>query len=448
MARTLYLDCFSGASGDMVLGALLDAGLPFDGLRDVVSTLQLDDVTIAVDRVDRCGIAATKFRVVEGSDGAPLDPVPGSVHRHDHELDHHHGVDAHDHQHDDQDGAHDHQHGEHAHDHPGHGRHHHRGLSDIAAIVERSGLSAAARTRAIGLFTRLAEVEAGIHQMPIEQVHLHEVGAVDSIVDIVGAVFAFEWFAPDRIVASPLNVGSGTVHCAHGELPVPAPATTRLLEGAPIYAHGPRGELLTPTGALLVTDYASEYGAVPSMTLGPVGYGAGDRNPKGMPNVLRVLVGETGGPAPLERVVVVECQIDDMNPQIYGVLMDRLHAAGALDVFYAPIQMKKNRPGTLVTVIASPDRRQALCDLLFAETTTIGVRVSETSRERLERDLVAVDTPLGVIRMKVARRDDTVLNAAPEFDDCVRVAEANRVSVKHVQAVAAKAWLERNPETR
>ena len=279
--------------------------------------------------------------------------------------------------------------------------------------------------------------------MPIEQVHLHEVGAVDSIVDVVGAVFAFEWFAPDRIVASPLNVGSGTVHCAHGELPVPAPATTRLVEGAPIYAHGPRAELLTPTGALLVTDYASEYGPVPSMTLGPVGYGAGDRNPEGMPNVLRVLVGETGDPASLERVVVIECQIDDMNPQIYGVLMDRLHAAGALDVFYAPIQMKKNRPGTLVTVVAPPHRRRAVCDLLFTETTTIGLRVSETSRERLERELVPVDTLLGAIRMKVARREGTVLNAAPEFDDCVRVAEASGVSVKHVQAMAAKAWLDR-----
>lgn len=440
MARTLYLDCFSGASGDMVVGALLDAGLPLDRLRDVVSTLGLPGVTIAADRVDRSGIAATKFRVVEGADGRPQDRALRPDHRHNHGRDDEHRVDYdHDHAHPD-DHTHDH---DHTHERASHRHHPHRGLPDIAALVEHSGLSAASKARAIGLFTRLAEVEAGIHQMPIEQVHLHEVGAVDSIVDIVGAVFALEWLAPDRIVASPLNVGSGTVHCAHGELPVPAPATTRLLEGAPIYSHGPRAELLTPTGALLVTDYASEYGPVPAMTLDRVGYGAGDRNPEGMPNVMRVLVGETGDSAPLERVVVVECQIDDMNPQIYGVLMDRLQAAGALDVFYVPIHMKKNRPGTLVTVVAPLTRRHAVCDLLFVETTTIGLRVSETSRERLDRELVSVDTPLGAVRMKVARRDGTVLNAAPEFDDCVRVAEASGVSVKFVQAMATKAWLDR-----
>ena len=297
----------------------------------------------------------------------------------------------------------------------------------------------------MALFTRLAEIEAGIHQVPVEEVHLHEVGAVDSIVDIVGVVFALEWFAPDRIVASPLNVGSGTVRCEHGELPVPAPATVRLVEGVPIYSSGPPVERLTPTGALLVTGYATDYGGVPPMTVRATGYGAGRRDLSGTPNALRVLLGDDGlaaGTSTVERAAVVECEIDDMNPQIYGVLLDRLRTAGAVDAYYTPIQMKKNRPGTLVTVLAAPERRQAVCDVLFAETTTLGVRTSETTRECLERAIVPVDTPLGVIPVKVARRAGAVLNVAPEFDDCVRAAEAHGLSVKQVQAVAMKAYLD------
>lgn len=323
--------------------------------------------------------------------------------------------------------------------------HAHRSLSAITAIVERSGLSASARERAVTLFTRLAQVEADIHQVPVEEVHLHEVGAVDSIVDIVGSVFALEWFAPDRVVASPLNVGSGTIRCEHGELPVPAPATVRLVQGAPIYSSGPAVERLTPTGALLVTGYAAGYGGVPPMTVRTVGYGAGRRDLAGTPNALRVLIGDDGADAAgavVERVAVVECEIDDMNPQIYGVLMDRLRAAGAVDAYYTPIQMKKNRPGTLVTVLAAPDRRHAVSEVLFAETTTLGVRTSETTRECLERHMVEVDTPLGTIPIKVARRGSAVLNAAPEFEDCVRVAETHGLSVKQVHAVAMKAYLD------
>ena len=342
-------------------------------------------------------------------------------------------------------GAHGHR-GGHAHGpHDGGPDHGHRSLSAITAIVERSALPARARERAVALFTRLAGIEADIHQVPIEQVHLHEVGAVDSIVDVVGAVFALEWFNPDHIVSSPLNVGSGTVRCEHGELPVPAPATARLVEGAPIYSSGPAVERLTPTGALLVTGYAASYGGVPPMTVRAVGYGAGLRDLAGTPNALRVLLGDDGaasGGATVERIAVIECEIDDMNPQIYGVLMDRLRAAGALDVFYTPIQMKKNRPGTLVTAIAGPGGGGAVREVLFAETTTLGVRTSETTRECLDRAVVPVETPLGTIPVKVARRAGTVLNAAPEFDDCVRVAEAHGVSVKQVQAVAMKAYLD------
>ena len=409
MAKILYLDCFSGISGDMLLGALLDAGAPFDELERVVASLGLDGVSIARERVDRAGVGATKFRVADG---------------------------GHDHHHD-----HGHHHEGHKHDH-----HHHRGLSEITAIVERAALPAAARTRAVGLFRRLAEVEAGIHGVPVEEVHLHEVGAIDSIVDITLAVAAMERLAPERVVASPLNVGSGTVTCEHGELPVPAPATVELLAGAPIYAQGPPVELVTPTGALLVTAYADGFGPLPPMRVGQIGYGAGDRDLPARPNVLRALVGEAdeapeeAGAA--ERVVVLECEIDDMNPQLYGVLMERLTGAGAFDVFYAPIQMKKNRPGTLVTVVAPPGRREALAGLLFAESTTIGVRITETARERLDREVVTVESPIGPVRIKVARRDGVVVNAAPEFEDCARLAAEQGLPVKAAQALAARAWLD------
>lgn len=425
MARLLYLDCFSGASGDMILGALIDASVPFPEVAKVVDSLGLDGVSVAHRRVNRSGIGATKFRVIDGQHADTHDHLHTSDHGHTH--DHHHSPDnalAHSHQLPNE-------------------ANHHRGLSEITEVVERSALSPTGRARAVALFRRLAEVEADIHQMPVEDVHLHEVGAVDSIVDIVGAVFALEWIGADRIVASPLNVGSGTVVCAHGELPVPAPATTRLLGNAPIYAAGPSVELLTPTGALLITAYADAYGPMPSMRIAQTGYGAGDRDLEGRPNVVRAFVGDTADSTEeLERVVVLECEIDDMNPQIYGLLMDRLVEAGALDVFYTPIQMKKNRPGTLVTIIVSPEHREALMSVLFAESTTIGVRVTETSRECLDREMVVVESPLGAVRVKVARRNGVVVNAAPEFDDCARVATELDRSVKEVQAVAMKAWLE------
>jgi uncharacterized protein (TIGR00299 family) protein len=442
MSRVLYLDCFSGASGDMIAGALLDAGVPFDVLAGAVGSLGLDGVSVGSERVDRSGIGAAKFRVTVDGEAADAG-VNEHAHGHDRAHGHDHGhAEGHDHAH--QHGhEHDHNH-EHAHDH---GRHHHRGLKEINDIVARSSLSPAGRERASRLFRRLAEVEAGIHQVPVEAVHLHEVGAVDSIVDVVAAVCALEWLAPDRVVASPLNVGSGTVTCEHGELPVPAPATAELLVGVPTYAQGPPAELVTPTGALIVTEYADAYGPAPPMRVERIGYGAGDRNPAGRPNVLRALVGEGTGTGAFERVVVLECQIDDMNPQLYGALMDRLAAAGALDVFYAPIQMKKNRPGTLVTVVAPPGRREALSDILFRESTTIGLRVTETERERLDREAVAVETPIGSIRIKVARRDGAIRNAAPEFEDCARLAAERRLSIKEVQAIAVKAWLDRNTET-
>ncbi len=400
VSRVLYFDCFSGISGDMTIGALLDAGLPFDALKDALGSLALTDCEVSVRRVQRAGVAAAKFIVNDSSSNA----------------------------------------------HP------HRHLAGIFKLIDRSALSAEGRDRAKALFQRLADVEAAVHDVPVEKVHLHEVGAVDSIVDIVGAVYALGWFGADQIVSSPLNVGGGTVTSAHGTIPVPAPATVKLLAGVPIYSGDVQKELVTPTGALIVSSYASSFGPIPPMTVSQVGYGAGDNDFPSTPNVLRVLIGNaassevatrTGQSQTASAVVVIECEVDDMNPQLFGVVMDRLYAAGALEVFYVPVQMKKNRPGTLLTVIAAPGLRGALSDIIFRETTTIGLRYSELERECLVRDYANVDTALGTVRMKLAWRGGTLVNAVPEFDDCLKLATAHGVAVKEVQALAVQAWGQR-----
>jgi len=423
VARIVYLDCFSGASGDMMLGALLDLGLPLEGLRVALGSLAIGGAEIAAERVLRAGVSATKFRLTPAADDHGHAHAHSHAHAHGDPGHHHHVGDDH----------------HHTYDH-GHGDHH--SLNEITAAIERSALSRAGKDKAVRLFHRLAEAEAAIHNMPLEKVHLHEVGALDSIVDIVGAVHGFEWLAADRIVCSPLNVGSGMVRCAHGRFPVPAPATARLLTGVPIYAGDVALEMVTPTGALLVTEYAESFGPLPPMRVSATGYGAGDRDIAAYPNVLRAMVGEADAPSVDERIVVLECEIDDMNPQLFGPLMDGLQRAGALDVFYAAVQMKKNRPGTLVTVVAAPERREALTALLFAETTTIGVRYHEMLRERLEREVKTIPTPAGPIRVKVASRAGRVLNASPEFDDCARAAAERGIPIKDVQAMAMKAWLE------
>jgi uncharacterized protein (TIGR00299 family) protein len=404
MSRILYFDCFSGASGDMILGALLDAGLPLEDLRQALGSLAIEGASIHADRVLRAGVSATKFRVEEKM-------------------------------------AHAHSHA-HPHTHPRSHEHGHRSLDEINTLIDRSALSAAARASAKALFLRLGEAEAAIHQIPIDKIHLHEVGAIDSIIDIIGAVFALEWFGADRVLSSPLNVGGGTVNSAHGVFPVPAPATVKLLAGAPVYSSGVQSELVTPTGALIITAYASSFGPTPAMTMRQAGYGAGDRDLPGTPNVLRVLVGESGEPSSVESIVVLECEIDDMNPQIFGPVMDRLYEAGALEVYFSSVQMKKNRPGTLLTILATPEQRQTLTGIVFRETTTIGVRYHEVMRERLDREMVVVETPMGSVRFKVARLAGEVVNAAPEFDDCVRLATERRLAVKDVQAAAVKGYLD------
>ncbi len=425
MAKILYFDCFAGASGDMVLGALLDAGLPLGELESALGSLMIPGYRLSADRVLRAGLSATKFRLHENDDGRDHGRsdthAPEDARRHDHEA----GL-THSHSHDDTVGSH--HHGE------------HRSLSDILSLIDRSALPDRARQRAIALFRRLAEAEAAIHQMPVEQVHLHEVGALDSIIDIVGAVFGLGWFNADRILSSPLNVGGGMVRSAHGVFPVPAPATLRLLEGVPVYSSGVQMETVTPTGALLVTGHATGYGPMPAMRVERVGYGAGDRDLAGTPNVLRLIVGDDDAGTGVERVVVLECEIDDMNPQIFGVLIDRLYAAGALEVFYTPVQMKKNRPGTLLTVVARPDRRDALTAIVFRETTTIGLRYQEVARACLDREVVVVETSVGPVRFKIARQGMEILNASPEFEDCARLAAERSLPVKQVQALAVQAY--------
>jgi len=422
--RILYFDCFNGASGDMVLGALLDAGLPLAALREALGSMAIDDFEVTASKVLRAGVSATKFELVEHGAPTAVERAPAAAHSHAH----HHG--------------HDHGHSTSPTPATSPTHHAHRSLPEIFTHIDKSALTTAGKDRAKALFQRLAEAEAAIHQMPVERVHLHEVGALDSIVDIVGAVFALDWFKADRIVCSPINVGSGMVHSAHGVFPVPAPATVSLLGDAPIFSRGPQAELLTPTGALLLTSHAASFGPLPAMKIGAVGYGAGHHDFRETPNVLRVLVGDADE-AHVHQVIVVESEIDDMNPQLYGPLMEQLYAAGALEVFYVPVQMKKNRPGTLVTVLVAPEKRAAVTDTLFRETTTIGVRYGERLRECLTREFVTVQTAFGPVRVKVAKRGQTVANAQPEFDDCVALARDRGVATKDVHAAALNAWFER-----
>jgi hypothetical protein len=370
----------------MVLGAVVDLGLPVERLREEVGKLPFGGWRLEARRVDRSGLAATKVDVVVE------EQKPA-----------------------------------------------HRHLRHIVAMLDASSLEPDLKERCRGLFRRLAEAEAAVHGTDPEKVHFHEVGAIDSIVDIVGGAFALEWLGASRFVASPLNVGSGTVTMSHGTFPVPPPATARLVAGVPVYGEG-EGELLTPTGALLVTAHATEYRSLPPMRIEKAGHGAGGRDTKGRPNVLRLVVGEEGAAAAGDRVLVLETEVDDAPPQLLGPLLDQLLGAGALDAYFTPVQMKKGRPGVLVTVIAEPARREALEELLFRETTTLGIRRQEWDRTVLERESVVVETAYGPIRVKIGRRAGVVANAWPEFDDCQRAAGARGVAVKEVLAAALAAW--------
>lgn len=413
--RTLYLDCFAGASGDMFLGALLDCGLDFDHLKNELSKLGVAGYELSLTRVDRSGIAAAKFDV------RLSQPVSDRTHEHLHGH------------------THTHAHGDVPHSH-------HRPLSEIKQLIEASSLSEPVKARAQAIFQRLGEAEAKIHNLPLEAVYFHEVGALDSIVDVVGACIALEALQIKRVIASPLHVGYGTFKCAHGVYPVPGPATVELLKGVPIYAKDIKGELVTPTGAALVSTLAEGYGAMPLLRVEKVGYGAGTREYAKFPNVLRAVIGEALSDAhdTPDLVTVIEAQLDDLNPQVLGYVLEQALAAGALELFYTPVQMKKNRPGVLLTLLCRPADRERMCELLFRETTTLGLRYRNEQRAILPREFVRVATPYGEIGVKVARANDgRVLNAAPEFEDCRAAAERHRVALRAVQAAALEAYAAR-----
>ena len=382
-----YFDCFSGISGDMVLGALVDAGADLGAIERELRKLGLEGWTISAAKVQRGAIFATHVKVETQED------------------------------------------------------HHHRGLSIILKRIDGANLAPRAAERASRIFTRLAEAEAKVHQVPVESVHFHEVGAVDSIVDIVGAAIGFELLGIDEFACSAMDVGSGQVKTAHGLLPVPAPATLELLRGVPTYSSGIALELVTPTGAAIATALSTGYTGMPLMTLRAAGYGAGSADNREKPNVLRLLIGEraasTIGAQPEAPVTVIETNIDDMSPQIYGYLAEKALAAGALDIFSTPVQMKKNRPGLLVTLLCEPENAASLIDLVFREATTIGVRTHEVRRRTLAREWVPVATPFGEVRMKISRMNGSVLNAAPEYDDCQRIAAERGVPLKQVMAAAS-----------
>lgn len=450
----------------MFLGALLDAGVPAELFSKTVRALGVD-ARLEVSRVVRSGISATKLDVIAaGEKELPREEFweqqQAAQHDHQHSHTHDHG---HIHSHgEEQDHSHDHAHGHshshsghsHEHDHSheaGHQHHHaHRGLKEIRQIIGNAAISATAKEKAIKIFEALGAAEAKVHNSDIEKIHFHEVGAIDAIVDITCAAAGAEALGVDAIVCSPLNVGGGMVQCAHGTFPVPAPATLELLRHAPVYSGEIQKELVTPTGAAIVNVLASRFSNFPAMKTEKTGYGAGSRDFKNFPNVLRLTIGETveehaeaapGKTIPEETITILEANVDDMTPQVFGYVMDRVLAEGALDVFATAVQMKKSRPGMLLTILCQPQDAQKLTRLVFAETTTLGVRSREEKRARLARRHLNVTTKWGEIRMKLANLNGSVSNYAPEYEDCRRIAEQARVPLKAVMQEAIRAYLER-----
>ncbi len=385
--KLLYLDCFAGISGDMLLGALVDLGVPEDALRAELAKLKLPGYTISTRRVAKQHISATKFDCIEQA----------AIRQH-----------------------------------------HHRGYTEIAGMIAGSGLPENVKRRALSVFRRLGEAEAKIHGVPLEQIHFHEVGAVDSIVDIVGACIALDKLGVDELRASPPRLGSGFVETAHGKFPVPAPATLELLRGAPTQPSDEPVELVTPTGAALLAEFCARYGPMPAMTIEKIGYGAGARDLEKMPNVLRAVLGEaTGGE--VDVVSVIETNIDDMNPQLFGDVMERLLAAGALDVFLTPVQMKKNRPATLLTVLCERHDVDRMAELLLSHTTSFGVRVHEAQRRKLARKIVKVPTRYGEIDCKIGWLGDRIVSRSPEYESCRQAAAKAGVAVRQVYNEAVRA---------
>ena len=388
--KLAYFDCFSGISGDMTLGALIDAGVPVEHLRDELAGLQVSGWEMAAEKVWKNGMAATFARVATG-DALPsvaTEKLPK-----------------------------------------------HRGLSEILEILEKSNLVTNVRDRAAAIFRRLGEAEASVHDVPLEKIHFHEVGAVDAIVDIVGACVGFAALGIEKFACSPLNVGGGTAKMAHGILPVPPPAVAKLLIGKPTYSNDVQRELVTPTGAAIVSSLCESFGPQPAMAVSLIGYGAGSADLEGQPNVMRLMIGETAEKVVLgfdEEIAVIEANLDDMNPQIYGYFLEKALGAGALDVYTSPVQMKKNRPGTLLSLLCRPQDANALVSLVFAETTTFGVRTYRAQRRTLPRESVSVPTRYGDVRVKLSRVNGTILHVAPEYDDCRKLALEKNVPLQNV----------------
>ncbi|HJU56954.1 MAG TPA: nickel pincer cofactor biosynthesis protein LarC [Pyrinomonadaceae bacterium] len=381
--RTLYFDCFAGASGDMILGALVGVGVDARLLTEQLSLLDVPGYEVSFETVDRSGISATRA-IVRAEE-------------------------------------------EHAHRH----------LSHILKIINDSRLAGTVKERASKIFTRLAEAEAKIHNVAVERIHFHEVGALDAIVDVVGACVGFELLKVERFISSELHVGSGMVEMAHGRFPVPPPAVAELLKDAPVYSSDIKGELVTPTGAAIISTLCDEFGPLPLMKIERTGYGAGGREYQNFPNVLRLMLGESAAETLTdERLVMVETNIDDMSPQVYGHVMEEALRRGALDCYLTPVQMKKNRPGTLLSLLCRPALRDEMCQFLLAETTTLGVRFYEVMRRALERETVKVETKFGEINVKVARLDGVVIKGMPEYEECRAAAERANVPLLEVERAA------------
>ena len=434
--RIGYLECFSGISGDMLLGALVDAGADFESLRKTAVALDVG-ADLALRKVMRGGMAATKVDVLTPESKAEVHELPNAEpHVHQHEHGHEHG-----HPHDHEEHAH-HAHGEesahkHQHAHP-----HHRSLSTILAIIARAPLADAVKERATRAFQLLGEAEAAIHNIQVEKVHFHEVGAVDTIVDIVCAAQGCAELGVDRWMASALNVGSGTVECDHGTLPVPAPATLSLLGDAPVYAAGVPMERVTPTGAALLRMLNVQYGSLPAMRVKAAGYGAGGRDTPGQPNLLRLLAGEqVAEEKGTEPIAILETVIDDATPQLLAYVSEILLEAGAWDVYRTPVQMKKGRSGVQLSVLCSPDLLPALREVVLRETTTIGVHWRVEQKASLAREFTTVQTQWGPLQMKIARwAGGEVANVSPEYEDCKRIAKQHGVPLKRVMQEAMIAY--------
>jgi pyridinium-3,5-bisthiocarboxylic acid mononucleotide nickel chelatase len=433
--RIGYLECFSGISGDMLLGALVDAGVPFAHLEQTAAALNVG-ARLEMRKVMRGGIAATKVDVItpENAKGvsahshseaehshepqtlpAPSFPLPSAERVGDQEP------------------------------HPKHAHPPHRHLSKILAIIDAAPLSDGVKSRASRAFQLLGEAEAAIHVIPVEKVHFHEVGAVDTIVDIVCAAAGCEWLNVDRWLASPLNVGSGTVVCQHGTLPVPAPATLALLGDAPIYASGPPMERVTPTGAAVLRMLEVNYAQLPALRIKASGYGAGGRDTPGEPNLLRILIGETETAdqqaEDSESIAIIETVIDDSSPQLLGYVSELILAAGAWDVYRAAVQMKKGRTGVQLTVLCRPDLVATLRDVIFRETTTIGLHWRFENKTALAREFQSVQTPWGEVQIKIARWPfGTVANASPEYEHCRAIAEQHAIPLKQVMQEAMRIY--------